>query len=123
MTSRKWGYDRLFPWIRRGPTHDTDSDTMICRKHSLVALTLFDNRSSGRSKPSWLVLTLSAPNSTIWPARDHYVDGHEAFLSALELEIHDACEGVREASRMIGCVAMPPVSLYLKTVFHTSDVA
>ncbi|KAI9795065.1 MAG: hypothetical protein M1816_000087 [Peltula sp. TS41687] len=108
ITSRKWGYDRLFPWIKRGPTHDTDSDTMICRYHSLVALTFTDSRSSPPSVAPWLVLTLSAPNSTIWPVKDHYVDGHEAFLSALELEIHDACEGVGLASRMIGYVAMPP---------------
>lgn len=109
ITSRKWGYERLFPWIERGPIHDADSDLMICRKHSLVALTFCDSAKPGASAPPWLVLVLSAPNTTIWPVVDRYINGHEAFLTALEQEIQDACEVLRETSRIIGSVAMPPV--------------
>ena len=137
LTSRKWGYDRSFPWIERGPIFEEDSDFMICRKRILVALTFCEpvraSRSSaagagatagatagaatvagagvGAAAPSpWLVLVLSTPNMSIRPLQERFLNGHEAFLSVLEMEIDDACEGLREASDKIGEAAVPPVS-------------
>ncbi len=109
MTSRRYGYDRMFPWIERGPLFEELSDSMICRKRVLVALTFVENVRTARSSPPWLVLVLSAPNLSIRPIKDNFVNGHEAFLTALKLEIDDAYDGLREASDRIGSATIPPV--------------
>lgn len=114
VASRKRGYDTLYPWMGRGSIPDTNSDSMIYSKHSSVALTLCDSTLSVPSSPPWIVVVLSAPNTTIWPVRDHYINGHEAFFSSLELEISDACKGLLAAYRMISAVAMPPVCVSLR---------
>jgi hypothetical protein len=109
MTSRKWGYDSLFPWIERGPFFDEASDFMICRKRVTVALTFADQAKPAGSGPPWVVLILSTPNLSIRPLVDRFMNGHEAFLCALEMEIDDVCLGLREASEKIGSAAIPPV--------------
>jgi len=115
LTSRKWGYDGFFPWIERGPIFEEDSDFMICRKRILVALTFCEHVKSPRSSPPWLVLVLSTPNMSIRPLQERFLNGHEAFLSALEMEIDDACEGLREASDKIGSAAIPPVRHHIRS--------
>lgn len=45
----------------------------------------------------------------MWPINDKFINGHEAFLTALELEFQDAFEGLQTVSKSITSVALPPV--------------